>query len=653
MTRFLLLPFLFVAISGHAATLVVDTTTTAPALNACTAAPLDCSFAGALSLANQDAAQDTIAFAIPFTEAGCDPVLLSCFVSLVSAPPLSVTQPVIIDGTTQPGHVANSLSAVNGGLNGQWSIELGGNRTSFFVGGAGLKLHASTLLRGLKFVDNHTALSPSAPSGKSIVIEGCAFGGSRLGKAANAGSYRRESSGAAAVGIDQIQFGGLLPAQRNWAVDGYVMIGETADAVTATVQGNVFGLKQDGSAIPVVGGLVAEKEIFFNSAHAQSSILVGGTDANARNLIATGFYADGKFNDFLTPPRMQVLGNWFYIAANGTPLSPQFRVELNQGGVAFGGDAPGAANLVQGGVMSREGRNPIRGNQFVGSRGRPIWLFSPAVNTELNDAGDADQAVQLTLQNYPEIRNVVRDGSNVSVTYRVDSAPANSAYPLRIEFYLGDSDDGETLLGHDLYLSAEAQQSKTVIFQWPASHAETARTRVMATATTTEDAPQTSMLSLFPVSLTVLASAGSGYPDRGAFVATARVTLVYPGAATYPDFAYGRVKFRSSGGGQPDSVCVADLVPTPTSGVAAASCALPATAAPLAVGQTRTLKAHFDPDVNPNIDSESPLIDELRGPYTGSNGQPHPQTQVNLVVVGDRLFCNGYETGASDGCPQP
>ena len=116
MTRFLLLPFLFVAISGHAATLVVDTTTTAPALNACTAAPLDCSFAGALSLANQDAAQDTIAFAIPFTEAGCDPVLLSCFVSLVSAPPLSVTQPVIIDGTTQPGHVANSLSAVNGGL---------------------------------------------------------------------------------------------------------------------------------------------------------------------------------------------------------------------------------------------------------------------------------------------------------------------------------------------------------------------------------------------------------------------------------------------------------------------------------------------------------------------------------------------------------
>lgn len=653
MSRFALVPFLWFAFSGHATTFVVDTTTQSAGLNACTAAPADCSFAGALALANQDAGQDTIAFAIPFAEAGCDAASQACFLSLLSAPPLAVTQPLIIDGTTQPGHVANTIGAADGGLNGQWSIELGGNRTSYFAGGAGLKIYASTLLRGLKFVDNHMALSPSAPSGKSIVIEGCAFGGSRLGKAGNAGSYRRENSGTVAMGVDQLQFGGLLPAQRNWVPDGYVMIGESADALVATVQGNVFGLKQDGSGIPVVGNVVAEKEIFFNSANAQSSLLIGGTEANARNLIATGFYADGKVNDFLSPPRMQVFGNWFYIAADGTPLSPGFRVELNLGGVAFGGDAPGTANQVQGGVMSRQGRNPIRGNRFVGSRGRPIWLFSPPTNTELNDAGDADQAPQLSLQNYPEIRQVVRNGNSLSVTYRVDSAPANSAYPMRIDFYLGDSDDGEVLLGQDLYLATDAQQSKTVDLLVPGDLVWTSRTRVMATATTSEDAPQTSMFSLFPVSLSLLANVGSGYPDSGAFTASAQVSLVYPPGATYPDFAYGRVKFRSSGAGQSDSTCAAELVPTATPGIAVASCALPATAAPLTIGQTRTLTAHFDPDVNPNIDSENPLIDELRGPYTGSNGQPHPQTQAALIVVGDRLFCNGYETVASDGCPVP
>lgn len=112
-------------------------------------------------------------------------------------------------------------------------------------------------------------------------------------------------------------------------------------------------------------------------------------------------------------------------------------------------------------------------------------------------------------------------------------------------------------------------------------------------------------------------------------------------------------RVRSSGAGQPDSACAAALVPTATTGIAVASCALPATAAPLTIGLTRTLTAHFDPDVNSNIDIENPLIDELRGPYTGSNGQPHPQTQAALVVVGDRLFCNGYETVAIGGCPVP
>ncbi len=79
MSRIALVPFLLFAFSAHATTFLVDTTTPSPALNACTAAPADCSFAGALSLANQDAGQDTIAFAIPFAQAGCDVALQPVF----------------------------------------------------------------------------------------------------------------------------------------------------------------------------------------------------------------------------------------------------------------------------------------------------------------------------------------------------------------------------------------------------------------------------------------------------------------------------------------------------------------------------------------------------------------------------------------------
>jgi hypothetical protein len=55
-----------------------------------------------------------------------------------------------------------------------------------------------------------------------------------------------------------------------------------------------------------------------------------------------------------------------------------------------------------------------------------------------NDEGDADTGPNL-LQNFPEI---VDDssvtGDQITINYFVPSSPENSAYPIQVEFFMGD-----------------------------------------------------------------------------------------------------------------------------------------------------------------------------------------------------------------------
>jgi len=69
-----------------------------------------------------------------------------------------------------------------------------------------------------------------------------------------------------------------------------------------------------------------------------------------------------------------------------------------------------------------------------------------------NDPGDADDGPN-RLQNFPEIENAEYDASSdvVSVTYTVDSAPSNSAYPLAIEIFKAKGGEGAAFIGEDEY----------------------------------------------------------------------------------------------------------------------------------------------------------------------------------------------------------
>jgi CSLREA domain-containing protein len=69
-----------------------------------------------------------------------------------------------------------------------------------------------------------------------------------------------------------------------------------------------------------------------------------------------------------------------------------------------------------------------------------------------NDPDDADDGPN-QLQNFPEIENAEYDAASnqVTVTYRVDSAPSNSAYPLAIEFFKAKGGEGAAFIGEDEY----------------------------------------------------------------------------------------------------------------------------------------------------------------------------------------------------------
>src|SRR5207244_3286523 len=115
-----------------------------------------------------------------------------------------------------------------------------------------------------------------------------------------------------------------------------------------------------------------------------------------------------------------------------------------------------------------------------------IDLLPDGVNTnDLTPTQDADTGAN-NKQNFPEISAATISAGMISVTYRVPSDPANSTYPLRVEFFKADAagQEGQTFLGFDTFTTADfAAGSKTFIFT-PAAAVATGD-KLVATATDT------------------------------------------------------------------------------------------------------------------------------------------------------------------------
>jgi parallel beta-helix repeat protein len=291
---------------------------------------------------------DTIAFAIGSGGQTITPL---------SALP-TITDPVVIDGTTQPGFAGAPLIDISGeGLAAQ----------AFFITGGGSTIRA-LVIRGF----NGSAIW--IKTGGSNVIEGCYVGTDASGAAAdgnNVGIYLDSSSGNTV--------GGTTPAQRN-VISGNAGLGLSLSGAPLTViAGNFVGTDVSGAFALQNGGGI------FLAAHSDDSV-VGGTTGTtpggpctgACNLVSgnngVGINVTGSFAG---NAGVVVQGNFVGVDATGTYAIPNLLAGVTAGGgsieTLIGGSTSSARNLISGNGTSGVdlgsgggGAHVVRGN-FIGT----------------------------------------------------------------------------------------------------------------------------------------------------------------------------------------------------------------------------------------------------------------------------------------------
>lgn len=424
--------------SARAAVFTVNSTTNESDASAgngiCMTGNGKCTLRAAIQEANARTTVDTIAFAI---ETGPQRI------TLPTALP-AITQPVVIDGTTQPGFAGVPLIEIDGSALG-------------FVDGIVVNGGASTL-RGLvvnRFNGNGILLALKGGN----VVEGCYIGTDATGT----GAARNLLAG---IRIDTYsnRIGGLTVAQRNvisgnggLGIEGGILIyGDTA--VGNIVQGNFIGL--DASGLNPIGNLGRGIAIHYASYN-----LIGGAEPGAGNLIAgnrasgvrimpgstgnvvmknwIGLNKAGQVK-FGTYPEPGVLSNARGVQVRGDAnlVSDNLIIGNTEDGVLFydgtGRDLIPAGypsdNVIQNNYILQNGFNGI--GAFVGAKNRFLrnTIFANghlAINLEdrvfglvtPNDADDSDLGTNES-QNFPELVVSLNNGTQTTIAGFLKSKPS-------------------------------------------------------------------------------------------------------------------------------------------------------------------------------------------------------------------------------------
>ncbi|MGA9340880.1 MAG: hypothetical protein WBV61_00925 [Rhodanobacteraceae bacterium] len=428
---------------------------------------------------NASGSANVIDFAIP----GSGPFTIA----LASQLP-TITGTLTIDGYSQPGSLMNTNTPDQGGLDTQLMIEIVGN------GGYGFILNdtpvfVSLTVQGLclhDFSDPIVGVG-NAPDASQLNVYGNFIGtridGSALPGVGNSGSALRSGRGTA-------QIGGTQPWQRN-ILSGGGNFG-VAIAGAAIVEGNLIGTDASGT-LPIPNGTLGNNAGISIPANV-ANVRVGGAAPESRNVISGNHaFGIGIGNPSSGPQYvgLEIKGNYIGTDWSGTrPLPNGFtdpRDAQYGGGIQLqsnetdstpamiGGFAAGEANLIAfnrgAGIIAASNSagesfdsqgNLMHHNHGVGGANIDIGSFGPTPN----DPDDADSGAN-GVQNYPELLSASRNANQLTVTYRVDSTTANSAYPLRVDFYADAEGGGAELLGQDSYAAGDAQQARTVTLSVP------------------------------------------------------------------------------------------------------------------------------------------------------------------------------------------
>jgi hypothetical protein len=308
--------------------------------------PDNCSLRQAINSANASTGSDRIVFDIP---PGGPQTIRPLARNL---PP--VTDPVEIDGTTQPGYAGAPIVELDGSLDPM-------------LPNYGLEIQSGySTVRGL-LIDGF------AGDGAAIFLAGPhnLVAGNYVGDVPGTAATAPNSYGVRTANSPDNQIGGSSANDRN-VVSGNTRVGIFVGdgSPSNVVQGNYVGTDPTGqTGIPGVQATGIQIE------HGDDS-LVGGTNAGTGNVVSLN--GEGVF---VNAVNVQVQGNLIGTDSTGTrPLGNTFGVTLiGSSGAEIGGGSTSARNVIadneEAGVFleSQSSDNAVQGNWIgVGADGRPL-----------------------------------------------------------------------------------------------------------------------------------------------------------------------------------------------------------------------------------------------------------------------------------------
>ncbi len=408
-------------------TLVVDTTsdtadgttTSIAALMANKGADGKISLREAITAANNTANGVGGADRIYFNIAGVGPYSIS-----VTAALPTITQTLIIDGTTEPDFAGTPVIELNGAGAGA-----GVDGLSLADGSDGSTIRGLAISR----FTNHGIYIAAGADGNTIAGN---FIGTDITGTLDLGNTVHGVS----VYSNGNTIGGNVAADRN-ILSGNDNSGVrlTASANSNLVIGNFVGTDVSGT---VDLGNTSYGVVLDVGAN---NNVIGGTTAAERNVISGNNSVGVRFGGAGTSNNV-VQGNYIGTDVSGILALGNAAGVINDNSATsnrIGGVAAGAGNLIayntnRGVVMLSAGdiNNPILGNAIHSNGLMGIDLGANGVT--LNDAGDAD-AGSNNYQNFPVLSSAVTNGSSITIQGTLNST-ASSYY--RIEFFANTAQDG-------------------------------------------------------------------------------------------------------------------------------------------------------------------------------------------------------------------
>ena len=359
-----------------------------------------------------------------------------------------ITDPVIIDGYTQPGASSNTLAVGN---NAVLRIELNGISAG---NSDGLSIRTSnSTIRGL--VINRFTGSGISVSEMNNRIAGNFIGTDPTGtlERGNGADGVFVANFSQPVSADSNMIGGSAPADRNViSANGNRPVGGarngiTLDQVTSTfIFGNYIGTIADGTAR--LGNYQSGIGVFRGS-----GTVIGGSSPGQGNLIS-GNVQDGiGMGDVSQVGGHVIRGNLIGTNALGNPTlgNGQYGISLNAPNVTVGGTSPGQGNTIAGnsgaGIKLDAGTgSSFRGNSIYSNGGLGIDLGDQGIT--FNHAGLI--AGPNNYQNYPVLSVATSQGGTIRLVGTLESE-ANKNYA--IDVFTNDTCDptffgeGKTYLG--------------------------------------------------------------------------------------------------------------------------------------------------------------------------------------------------------------